>query len=439
MATGTYKVNPTATVANYGENSAPTKTLQTAINAVSPTKIAVDSKYGDQTKGAYDSLVGQGYTYANGAFTKPTPVVDTTKTTPTKDASSPRPIYDNEPTVTNAQSVDEIQSNKLKLAQAEIDALGAYYQGLKNEQIVINDKNNRSTSSISALTGLSGSTEANVAEQETTGKGNKALAQIEAEKQMKIQVLLGNIRESAVTEARQQRLDARQSEQDRISYREKAQQDAVTHLTTLAHSESGATLEGLKTVLAPNEYDYLIKNAGGETMAKAILFKNRPQNTLVGSPVNVGGHMVQYFKTPTGEVKSETVPLPAGVSPDAKLQKIGNTLYSSNDGGNTWKAITSKSGGTSSGTTVKSGNAVFSSEKISEFSATLENSRGADKYVDPTVYQQAYDAWVDPKVGGLAKDFLAKYPPKKYVNPANTTLPAYLRSSTAKATTGRGI
>lgn len=451
MATGTYK-KTTNTTATYGENSSANLALQNAINSVSQSKISVDSKYGPQTKSAYDSLVGQGYTYANGAFTKPT----ATPTAPVvEDKSSSvapvavRPIYENEPEVLKARSVDTIQQEKLAQAQGEISALNTYYDTLAKESRVLGEKNNRRTNAISTLTGLAGSSEANVA-QETTDKGNKAdLDKIESERNVAIMAALGKIRQSAVEQAKQEREDARTSEQDRITFREKAQSDAVTQLSTLSKAKSGVTLAGLKSTLSKEEYEYLIKNAGGEEMAKAILFENRPQDTLVGSPTNVGGHIVQYYKTPDGSIKSENVPLPEGVMPD-NIKSItkagdGSTIIIKNDG--SWSKIagTAKTGGGGSGTTYKSGKAVFTGEQLSQFSTELEKSKtlfgGDGIYVNPEVYQQAYEAWVSPEVGGLAKDFLLKFPPKKYVNPANTTLPSYLRSTTttskSKTATGR--
>lgn len=84
---------------------------------------------------------------------------------------------------------------------------------------------------------------------------------------------------------------------------------------------------------------------------------------------------------------------------------------------------------------VRSGKATFTPEQMSDFSAELEASKklfgGDGKYVNPDVYLEAYNAWTDPEVGGLAKDFLLKFPPAKYVNPANNTLPDYLRSKKA--------
>jgi len=80
--TGTYKVSNTGK-AEYGTSSSANSALQNAINSVSTNKIAVDSKYGPQTKAAYDSLIGSGYTYNNGAFTKPEVKTDPTITSTT--------------------------------------------------------------------------------------------------------------------------------------------------------------------------------------------------------------------------------------------------------------------------------------------------------------------------------------------------------------------
>lgn len=84
-----------------------------------------------------------------------------------------------------------------------------------------------------------------------------------------------------------------------------------------------------------------------------------------------------------------------------------------------------------------SGKLTYSPQDQSEDSQVLEASRGADGYVDPTIYQNLYKAWVNN--GGLVKDFIAKYPPKNYVNPANKWLPPYLMPTTTKKKTGTTI
>lgn len=84
--TGVYKASNTGK-AEYGTSSSANSALQNAINSVSKSKITVDSKYGPQTKAAYDSLINSGYTYNNGAFSKAsTP----TKTDPTITSTSYR-------------------------------------------------------------------------------------------------------------------------------------------------------------------------------------------------------------------------------------------------------------------------------------------------------------------------------------------------------------
>ena len=74
--------------------------------------------------------------------------------------------------------------------------------------------------------------------------------------------------------------------------------------------------------------------------------------------------------------------------------------------------------------TTESGGLIYTAQDASEDSRALEKSRGIDGYVDPAIYQKLYTAWVG--AGGLLKDFLKKFPPKNYVNPANETLPSFL-------------
>lgn len=89
-----------------------------------------------------------------------------------------------------------------------------------------------------------------------------------------------------------------------------------------------------------------------------------------------------------------------------------------------------KAGGATA--TYTSGGLTYASSDLATGQQTLDASKGSDGYVDPAVYQQMFDAWTSQ--GGLAKDFLKNYPPKSYVNPANTTLPTYLRSKTSTST-----
>lgn len=92
--------------------------------------------------------------------------------------------------------------------------------------------------------------------------------------------------------------------------------------------------------------------------------------------------------------------------------------------------------GTSGPKPFVSGKLSLSSADIASGEQKLEASRGQDGYVNPDVYKGMYDKWISN--GGLLKDFLTKYPPKNYVNPANTQLPPVLRTGKASSTSSSG-
>lgn len=73
-----------------------------------------------------------------------------------------------------------------------------------------------------------------------------------------------------------------------------------------------------------------------------------------------------------------------------------------------------------------SGTGKISKAQIALGEQKLNASRGTDHFVDPYVYQQAYEDWTSPAKGGTTKAFILAYPPKDYVNPAATNLPTYL-------------
>lgn len=461
MATYTPSTNTDPTKAVLGEKSTGVLALQNAINAVSPTKIATDSMYGNQTKGAYDSLIGQGYVYQNGAFVKPakigTSISDSQKlggsdyvagagsgssTIPPVTPTPARFIYtdENAPKTVTEKSVDQVQQDLLRQSQAEIDNINAYYDTIYNETKTLGEKNTRGTNAVSVLSGLAGSSEADVAMKETEKGNTQMLNKVNQERGLAINSILSKIRTNAVEQARQSRLDAQKSEEDRIAYRTKQAEESSKMLADLSKVGSGATLEGLKATLDDSSYKHLIDTVGGELNAKAILFENRSKDTILGTPRIMGGKVVQAYQTPEGKVIYEDVDLPVGVVPDKVKQIIkddAGIFIINNDG--TWSNITNSgtTTGKGGGKPIKSGGITFSGEQIGAFSKTLEDTRGPDGYVDPYVYKQAYDAWIESKA--LAKDFLTQYPPNKYVNPlGNKILPPLLQNTTKASTTSGG-
>lgn len=76
-----------------------------------------------------------------------------------------------------------------------------------------------------------------------------------------------------------------------------------------------------------------------------------------------------------------------------------------------------------------SSSSAFSTANVNQAAAALDSTRGPDNYVDPTAYQMLYNNWI--AAGGSQANFLTKFPPAKYVNPANDWLPAFLRPKAA--------
>lgn len=65
-----------------------------------------------------------------------------------------------------------------------------------------------------------------------------------------------------------------------------------------------------------------------------------------------------------------------------------------------------------------SGTLDYTHADLDEGNAKLQASKGADGYVDPTVYLNLANAWTD--AGGSINDFIKNYPVSSWVNPANT-------------------
>lgn len=140
-------------------------------------------------------------------------------------------------------------------------------------------------------------------------------------------------------------------------------------------------------------------------------------------------------------VTDKTTNAKSDVSAKATLDYLMNLPKKALTNGTTWDPATGQwiappAKASTKTTTVKgtvvSGGLTYTPQDMGEDSQALESSRGNDGYVDPTIYQNLYKAWVAN--GGLLKDFLAKFPPDKYVNPANTWLPSYLMPKTTSTT-----
>lgn len=215
--------------------------------------------------------------------------------------------------LSNVKTADQIQAEKMKLAQAEIDALNRMFDDKVAEQRRTNLEQDRQTSSISTLTGLAGSTEANVEATKTSALGDKQLEAINNERAVAVNAVLSEIRNNSVEEARLSREEAQQSAKDVLALRTTRMAEAVSKIQLLAGA--GVTIDGLKAN-DPESYEYLVKTLGGEDMLKGYIALNRPPTDIEDHGIKDGVYYSAYRNPVTGELIVETVSLglPEGYS-----------------------------------------------------------------------------------------------------------------------------
>lgn len=209
-------------------------------------------------------------------------------------------------TFTKPRTTDEIAQEKAKQAQSQIDALNNYYNSQLQEQSVINDKRNRSTNAVSTLTGLAGSTEADVAQDITSDVNKRENKAIENQRAVAITGVFSKINEDAQKQANEEKTNARLDAETILANRKTRQEEAVKSLTTLA--KSGVTAEGLKAS-DPTSYDYLAKQMGGEELLKASITLNRPTESVEDKKIENGKYVIAYKNPITGMVRIESVDL----------------------------------------------------------------------------------------------------------------------------------
>lgn len=208
------------------------------------------------------------------------------------------------------ESEDDIRARKITAAQSSIDALNKKYDAERADQQVVNEGRDRSTASVSTLTGLAGSSEANVQQGKTTDLNNKDLQRIEAERGNAIVGILSDITKSATEEARQQKLDARASAESIVARKEKLRTEAGTQVANLA--KTGVTASGLKTT-DPTSYQHLVDTLGGEAQVQAMFTLNRPMETILDKRIENGKYIIAYQNPLDGKTRLESIDL--GIPP----------------------------------------------------------------------------------------------------------------------------
>lgn len=156
----------------------------------------------------------------------------------------------------------------------------------------------------------------------------------------------------------------------------------------------------------------------------ATTLGNIQKNTGISSLEKLSGGVGDFYTLKaTGNLPESIAGLPDNQQLFAYLKQVkaANTIP---------KTTSTKASSSAIAKPVVSGTLTYTPQDYADDSKVLEASRGTDGYVDPAVYQKLYTAWVNG--GGKVADFLKTYPVKDYVNPANTTLPTYLRPTSPK-------
>lgn len=212
---------------------------------------------------------------------------------------------DDEPVV-ETPSYEEIQKQMMRDAQKQVNSLRKYESSLLQEQSQINQENLRQNAAVNTLTGLAGSSEANVTTQRETAKGQQANQQIQAQIQTQIQSVLADVRKDARQAYQFERGEARLDRAQAFTEDKEMYTRALDSSKALA--SSGATIEGYKAT-DPEGYEYLAKTLGGEDVLKATFTLNRPQESIIDKKIEGGKYIIAYQNPLDGKMRIETVDL----------------------------------------------------------------------------------------------------------------------------------
>lgn len=332
---------------------------------------------------------------------------------------------------------DEIIAERTLQSRGRIDAAKEFAATQRANLAPLTEMRSREANAQAVLRGLSGSSEAGTLAETATKRNINDQNAIAAEENMKLMDIYSGIQDFADRESIRQKEVASGTAKDILQRGVTARKEALTHLETIAKLPA-FDLEKMKTE-DPNTYNALAQSVGGEAQMRSIVSYSRPVSSLVGTPTIIGNQFVHTtVKNPDGTTTNEYTPLPPEVIAAIKAGQIpelvptaNGTIVSYNGG----KSLTSLSNLFKNPvvprTTIR-----ISRDVITMGDQKLSATRGPDGYVDPNAYQTAFNDWVNGSDThnpiGTAKEFLANFPPKNYVNPANTWLPTYLMPAGAK-------
>lgn len=347
--------------------------------------------------------------------------------------------------------IDEQAIREATLAkfQTQISALDRYYaEQLKKKQAaeqLANQGRLGTSAAVQARRGMIGSDFANaqtdVINTNSQEIQNSIADQVNAEREMQVQALLGNARKEADSEIAAKQAAKTKGAQDYIDFLKGASerkdqriQSALANVITSGLEADETTLKTLATQLGLGIDEIKSKLKTAKTTAAADAAKNAPKPVEVNGvlyqvqadgsykavtpvaeekPIVVGG--VAYSKNADG--KYEAVTPKAEIKPLNRV--VNKVLQVSLDNGVTWApakggAAAAPAKGRSSG--VSTARSVNSTQASKDMTKQLSTLTGADGFVSPDTYLVARNEWIG--AGLNPTEFDTKM--KGFVNPNNT-------------------
>lgn len=214
--------------------------------------------------------------------------------------------YRDEPVVDEQESFEDIQKRMMKDAQKRINSLYRLERSKLSEQKEYNDEQLRQTRARNALTGLSGSTEADRTTNLTLQGNQRRNDLIRDQIAVEVQNVLSDVTNDAMEMYKFERQEDRLDAQNRMAMDNQRYERAVTNATILA--QSGVTAEGLRQT-NPEAYQALSTQLGSPDLLNAMFTLNRPQDSILDKRIEGGKYVIAWQNPLDGSVKVETVDL----------------------------------------------------------------------------------------------------------------------------------
>lgn len=381
----------------------------------------------------------------------PTPPANTRSTY----ANYDKALADYQLALNKREPTPEQLEEKRRRIQEVTDAITAEYNGLFAIEERAGKGRSAETRALNLTAGLGGSSFGNNNADKTNKLNDKQMALLAQEKAAKLASAISGVEDRMSTQFRQEREDALAAAKGNAELEKQFIDDQRERAngTIKGIAGSGVAWDKFKNE-EPEIYAQLLEEYGGDEYAMHAEYNSElPEESKVKYENKItrgaNGNAVMFrygFDPITNKVTSNEYDLgtPYETYSDQKPIELGkgNVLVVP-DGKGGYKRVATGLGSDEGVTpkdpkgTINSGSLKVTPDQQSEIQRHLSDTtkdangysiRGADGYTDPYVYRQALTDWVES--GGLEKDFLAKWPPANYINPAgNATLPATLRNN----------